>query len=709
MDFLSAALQLTFYAVFVGTLWRAIRRPGPLEIAVAAVFGSMAAVFAYSLLNQLAPGSIGFLQPVTVVLLMLQPVLVFWLVHLVRPLPRWVLPMTFVAFLVAAAGMVLPPERITAAVVFVALYFMAAEGAAAMLLVRVAVSRYGIARLRLGSAALGTILFGAAIFIASIAAAMAGPGAESAPGALFVSRLSALLAALAYLAAFVPPVWLRRLGQRAVAFDVARSLVATSGDPGTIWRNLALAARDILGARRASVVTADGALVASTDEDDDSAAEDPSPAAPATLVDMPLPSASDGALRLRATIDGRPLFVDDDITIIGLLGAMTVRAVEREEAILRLADARHQLVAAQAVKASEARFRALLAAHPNAILAVDDGGTIIWATGTTAALFGVPDEELPGKPLERLIASEATTLADLAGEADVRRGHATARRADGSLFPADVAWTAFELDGDAYQLAVISDASWRQEANVMRDRFLGVLSHELRTPITSIYGGTQLLLKRGARLDVEERNELLGGVAAESERLQRIIENLLILARVERGADFFDRRPVALRPLLSELLDRERTLWPHMKVELRIEPGLPLVGGDEEYVTLIMRNLLSNAAKYAGGSPEVEVVVERGAEEVRVLVRDSGPGLRGEDGERLFSLYYRSAGSAPATPGAGIGLFVCRGLVMAMNGQIWAVERPEGGAEFGFSLPIYSEAGTETEGKAERRGETVTA
>ena len=78
----------------------------------------------------------------------------------------------------------------------------------------------------------------------------------------------------------------------------------------------------------------------------------------------------------------------------------------------------------------------------------------------------------------------------------VRRLQAVGRRADGATFPADVAITPFRLDDLAYQLYVVSDASWRHEANLMRDRFLGILSHELRTPITSIYGGTQLLLKR---------------------------------------------------------------------------------------------------------------------------------------------------------------------------------------------------------------------
>ncbi|MDP8905789.1 MAG: ATP-binding protein [Chloroflexota bacterium] len=689
VDALSIALQACFYAIFLGALWRSLRRPGPLEIAVVAIFGSTAVFFASTLLNQLLPGGVGFLQPLALTALLAQPLLVFWLVHQIRPLRRWVLPLTFAAFVVATLGIVLPATRQPLAALFVGLYFIVGEGGAALLLVRDSQRRYGLARLRLALAGLGTLLFAAAIFIASLAVAAAPLGAQGDPTALFVSRLSALLAAVSYLAAFVPPRWLRHLGQRAIAFDLARAVVTTSGDPGLLWRRLALAARDILGARIATVSDVGGSVVASTDGD--SAAHVASDGRPTTRVEVALPSGGRQTHRLEATVDGRPLFVEDDVTVIALLGSMTLRAVEREEAVLRLAEATHQLEAAQAIKASEARFRALLAADPNAIFAVDDAGLVTWATGTTGDLFGRPADQLVGTPLADLIRVDATNLGDLGGDGQVRHGHATGQRADGSQFPADVAWTRFELDGQTYRLAVVSDASWRQEANLMRDRFLGVLSHELRTPTTSIYGGTQLLLRRGDRLDGAERTELLASVAAESERLQRIIENLLVLARVERGADFFEPRPVALKPVLTDLLARERSLLADMALELHIPHRLPLVASDEEYLTLVMRNLLSNAAKYAGPRPRVDVVVERAGEEVNVLVGDDGPGPQAEDAEKLFSLYYRAPGSA-AAPGAGIGLFVCRGLVTAMGGRIWARRRPEGGAEFGFSLPVYEDA-----------------
>jgi signal transduction histidine kinase len=116
-----------------------------------------------------------------------------------------------------------------------------------------------------------------------------------------------------------------------------------------------------------------------------------------------------------------------------------------------------------------------------------------------------------------------------------------------------------------------------------------------------------------------------------------------------------------------------------------------MVAADEEYLAQIMRNLLSNAAKYSGAGSRVQVSVEDGEGEVVVRVQDDGPGLGEEEAERLFALYYRSARQAAAAPGAGIGLFVCKELVDAMGGRIWAKDLPTGGAEFGFTIPAYDE------------------
>ena len=687
MDLLSLVLQLAFFALFGVAVWRYLRRPGPIELTVVAIFGTVAAVFAISLLGRFVPGASQTLQPVSIVLLLAQPMLIVRLIGLITRLPRWVLPVVFVSFLAAAVGVILPPEPLVPALFFLAGYFVVVQGAAAAVLLNESRRRLGLPRVRLLLAGIATALFGLGVAVASAAAAMSVGGAPA--EAQLLGRLFVLAAAIGYLGAFMPSGLLGYLGQRAVAFDYTRLLVATpSGtESGVLWRNLALAAQDILGTRRVTVLDPDGNDLSSTEESDEIRVE--ATTATAQLVELPITSTGRQVATLRAGLNGLPVFVEDDMAVIALLGSLTARAVERESAVVALAETRRQLEATSAARASDARFRALLEAHPNAVLAADSEGTVSWATGPTGDLFGRSGRELVGAQLRDLIQLDGATATEqqISGRA-VRRVETTARREDGATFPVDVTLTSFELDDREFQLVVVSDASWRHETAQLRDRFIGILSHELRTPITSIYGGTQILLRRDSRLDDDSRQELLGAVAEESERLQRIIENLLILARVERGAEFFESHPVVLRPVLNDLVARERGLWPGMTIELEMAPGLPLIAGDEEYLTLILRNLLSNAAKYAGPQATVQIAVVHDDGEVVIRVRDDGPGISAEEAEHLFSLYYRSASAAQA-PGAGIGLFVCRGLVSAMGGRIWAAGGGNGGAEFAFSLPLH--------------------
>jgi signal transduction histidine kinase len=178
-------------------------------------------------------------------------------------------------------------------------------------------------------------------------------------------------------------------------------------------------------------------------------------------------------------------------------------------------------------------------------------------------------------------------------------------------------------------------------------------------------------------------------VAGEAERLQRMIENLVAMARIERGGDFGGVRPVLLDRIIKQLVEREKALWPEVTITLASNGPVQMVAADEEYLAQIMRNLLSNAAKYSGPGSTVEVSLEDGDGEVLVHVRDDGPGIDPADADRLFGLYYRAAPASKTAPGAGIGLFVCRELVATMGGRIWARPLDGKGAEFGFSIPAY--------------------
>ncbi len=227
-------------------------------------------------------------------------------------------------------------------------------------------------------------------------------------------------------------------------------------------------------------------------------------------------------------------------------------------------------------------------------------------------------------------------------------------------------------------------ASERRAAE-LRDAYNSIVSHELRTPITAILGGAKLLARRDRRLDEATRQELVEDLEAEAERLYRLVEDLLVLSRTEGGTIEKHDDPVALGHLVPRIVRSEQVRWPGVQFEVKIATA-ETARGDETYVEQVVRNLLSNAAKYSLAGGTVEVAVDDVPDGVRVRVLDSGVGLREEEVDRLFALYYRSPDTSGKVGGAGIGLFVCRALVEAMGGRIWGAPRPGGGAEFGFIL-----------------------
>jgi K+-sensing histidine kinase KdpD len=234
------------------------------------------------------------------------------------------------------------------------------------------------------------------------------------------------------------------------------------------------------------------------------------------------------------------------------------------------------------------------------------------------------------------------------------------------------------------ELGRIVDADRR--ANELRDAFNSIIGHELRTPITAIYGGAKLLASRDRRLDDTARTQIIEDLAAESDRLYRLVEDLLVLAKSERGMIEQATEPLLLPHLAARVVRSEHERWPSARFALTAPKVVSPARGEETYVEQVLRNLLSNAAKYSAEGTTINVIVDEIQDGVRVRVLDSGAGINEAEAARLFDLYYRSPSTAGSVSGAGIGLYVCKVLVEAMGGRIWATARPEGGSEFGFLL-----------------------
>lgn len=240
-------------------------------------------------------------------------------------------------------------------------------------------------------------------------------------------------------------------------------------------------------------------------------------------------------------------------------------------------------------------------------------------------------------------------------------------------------------------IVVMRDVTEARHRELVRETFIGVLSHELRTPVTTIFGGAKLLAREISTLDDETKRGIFRDIHDEAERLQRLVEDVVALNRFGEGRGEIGWEPVLLQRLVPRVVQSEEGRWPGVKFTVEMAQALPTVTADPTYVEQVIRNLLSNGAKYGGSGSTVTITSEAGDGEVIVRVLDDGPGFPAEEATRLFELFYRSPGTASAASGAGIGLFVCARLVAAMGGRIWATPRPEGGAEFGFALSELDE------------------
>jgi len=236
---------------------------------------------------------------------------------------------------------------------------------------------------------------------------------------------------------------------------------------------------------------------------------------------------------------------------------------------------------------------------------------------------------------------------------------------------------------------LVETATNLRRANEAKDEFLSLVSHELKTPITMILGNAEVLERRMDHLPARERAAALADIKLESERLYRIIENLLALARIDTGQQI-ESEPIVLRKLIDRVVDRHRRRTTERVFLSKWHGDRDLVSGSADYLEQVLQNLIGNAEKYSPAPHPIEVIGASDGREVTVRVLDRGPGVSPDEIERLFAPFYRSERTSGAAAGVGIGLAVCKRLVEAQGGRLWAAQRAGGGAEFGFALPVLS-------------------
>jgi PAS domain S-box-containing protein len=338
----------------------------------------------------------------------------------------------------------------------------------------------------------------------------------------------------------------------------------------------------------------------------------------------------------------------------------------------------------------------LLDLLPDAVLQVDPDGIVVKANATAVRLTGYPTAELVGQPVHTVlglrggegdpVASDgwqrAARLRSVRGlpeqDLTIRTGGGADRRVSVT--------GSYQRDVDGRltgALLVLRDARAHRVAAGME--IVSTVSHELRSPLTSIKGYTSLLLHRWDRLKDDQKHVMLEQIHHDAERVTRLITELLDISRLETGRLALRRQLVDVPKLAATVVDKVRLEYPELEAGLDFGAGFPKVYADPDKLEQVLSNLVENACKYASptGLSVAGVWTDR---DVSVTVTDRGEGIPAVDLPKVFTKFFRRSEGRPT--GSGLGLWISRGLVEAHGGRLVAESIEGHGTAFRFTLPL---------------------
>ncbi|HLI24867.1 MAG TPA: ATP-binding protein [Acidimicrobiales bacterium] len=334
---------------------------------------------------------------------------------------------------------------------------------------------------------------------------------------------------------------------------------------------------------------------------------------------------------------------------------------------------------------------------PDAVLQVDAALRIVSANAAAERLTGYGAAVLVGSYAGALLdvrTSDGTPVwrgrfdrgAWLPGVRAFREDGVRIRRCDGSHVVADVAGS-YLRDGAGRPLGAVvvaRPARKRPEGEVSGIEIVSTVSHELRSPLTSVKGYTSLLLNRWERLDDDQKKMMLEQVHHDADRVTRLITELLDISRLESGRLHLQRHAVDLTALAGSVVDKVRLEYPALEAALTFPSSFPAAWADSDKIEQVLVNLVENACKYASPTG-ITIQGSASRSDVTVTVSDRGPGIPGGDLGQVFTKFFRRGEGRPT--GSGLGLWISRGLIEAHGGKLVAASTPGEGSSFSFTLP----------------------
>lgn len=340
------------------------------------------------------------------------------------------------------------------------------------------------------------------------------------------------------------------------------------------------------------------------------------------------------------------------------------------------------------------RLEAIVESLDDGLILADLDGTIAYHNRAAAELLHLEAEQLVGAPTDSVIAHLRPPAPSApAGVASAELGPVVTTRIGGDR--RDLRVRSFDVTdrrgAPVGQGQLWQDVTEDHAVERMKSALLATVSHELRAPLANIKGYVSTLLAEDVRWDPAEQREFLTTISSESDRLERLVRDVLDMSRIEAGMVTLTREAARPADLLDRVL-RGLTADRRQRVRVEVPPGLAPIELDRVRIEIAIHNLVDNALKFSPPDCHVDVAARYEEDALVVTVRDRGPGVPADLRERVFDNFVRGDdGLTRAAGGFGLGLAICRGFVQAHGGRVW-MQPAQPGTRFGLTVPITSGA-----------------
>ncbi|MDZ8104486.1 MAG: response regulator [Nostoc sp. DedQUE12a] len=348
---------------------------------------------------------------------------------------------------------------------------------------------------------------------------------------------------------------------------------------------------------------------------------------------------------------------------------------------------------------SQARFARILDIADDAIISINGFQCITLFNQGAEKIFGYSAQEVIGQKLDLLLPQrfcnvhrqhvvdfgKSPNLARRMGE----RREIYGRRKDGTEFPAEASISKIDLNKEIFYTVILRDITERKQIERMKDEFISVVSHELRTPLTSIHGSLGMLASGLLPTDSEQGKRLLQIATDSTERLVRLINDILDIERIESGKAKMEPTICNIAEIIAQAVNVMQPLADKAGVELVISDVSGQVWADCDRIVQTLTNLLSNAIKFSSAGSTVCLQVQQQDDEVLLIVKDTGRGIPADKLESIFERFQQVDSSDSRNhDGTGLGLAICKSIMQQHGGRIWAESVLGEGSTFYITLPL---------------------